>query len=294
MIENMKLYTFTIPEKAPEGRLFAYARRMLPEAPEYALREAFQKRDVKLNGKRVDLSAAILPGAEVRIYARETRPPKPLIAVMYQDENVLVVVKPAGVSCEPDAKGGKTLTQLVHEQLLEGNATACEPLLCHRLDNPTQGLMLLARTPQAQESLQNAFRERQIHKEYTCVVRGTPTPPHAVLEAYLQKDALQARVRVTAHAAPGAKRIVTEYTVMQPGECARLLIWLHTGHTHQIRAHLASIGHPLLGDDLYGDRALNKRLKARRLMLCATGLSFSLEGSLAYLNEHTFGCEPSF
>lgn len=290
----MKLYTFRIPENAPGGRLFAYARRMLPDVAEYALREAFQKRDVKLNGKRVDLSADLLPGAEVRIYARETQRQKPLIAIVYQDENVLVVVKPAGVSCEPDAKGGRTLTQLVHGQLLDGDSAAREPLLCHRLDNPTEGLVLLAKTPQAQESLQNAFRERQIHKEYTCVVRGTPKPAHAVLEAYLQKDALRAKVRVTANAASGAKRIVTEYTVLLPGECARLRIRLHTGRTHQIRAHLASIGHPLLGDDLYGDRALNKRLKARRLMLCATGLRFSLVGGLAYLNEHAFHCEPSF
>ncbi|MCI5956608.1 MAG: RluA family pseudouridine synthase [Clostridiales bacterium] len=290
----MKLYTFTIPQKAPGGRLFAYARRMLPDVPEYALREAFQKRDVKLNGKRVDLNAAIEPGAEVRIYARETQSQKPPVAVVYQDENVLVVVKPAGVSCEPDAKGGKTLTQLVHEQLLDEDTDAREPLLCHRLDNPTEGLIVLARTPEGQESLQSAFRERRIHKEYTCVVRGTPNPAHAVLEAYLQKDALRSKVKVTARAVPGAKRIVTEYTVLQPGECARLRILLHTGRTHQIRAHLASVGHPLLGDDLYGDRALNKRLKARRLRLCATQLRFSLEGGLAYLNEYTFSCEPSF
>lgn len=287
----MKLHTFEISPNAEKTRLMTLAKRMLPDVPEYALREAFQKRDVKVNGQRVGLDALALPGTEVKIYTRDLAPRQPLVSVLYEDENVLVVFKPAGISCEPDAKGGKALPQLLYEQKTE---LCCEPLLCHRLDNPTEGLIVLAKTADVQEHLQNAFRNHQVHKTYTCVVLGTPSPEHAVLEHYLIKDARHAKVRVTPHESREAKRIVTEYTVLQKGENARLSIRLHTGRTHQIRAHMAFIGHPLLGDDQYGDREANRRYKARRLMLCSTRLSFGLEGKLAYLNHRRFECQPTF
>lgn len=287
----MKLHTFLIPEGQRAGKLMAYAKRMLPQVPEYALREAFQKRDVKVDGQRVGMGAELVPGAEVRIYTRETEKSIPIV---YEDDNVLVAVKPAGISCESDAVGGLTLTQVLHTQLLKTNSTAQMPLLCHRLDNPTEGLILLAKTPRAQALLQDAFRARQIHKTYTCLVRGTPPNAHAVLRAYLCKDARRACVRVLAQPTADAREIVTEYTVMEAGECARLSVALHTGRTHQIRAHMAFIGHPLLGDDLYGDRAFSRSHKAKRLMLCASRLTFSLTGELAYLNGQTFTCQPSF
>ena len=92
----------------------------------------------------------------------------------------------------------------------------------------------------------------------------------------------------------GAKKIITEYTVVQPGECARLRIALHTGRTHQIRAHMAFIGHPLLGDDQYGDRAFNREYKARRLMLCATSLAIETGGQLPQLDGRVFTIECPF
>lgn len=284
----MKLYTFTVPFDTRSGRLLPLAGRMLPEVPEYVLREAFKKRDVKVNGQRVGMDAKLEPGAEVKIYARETETKAVSIPVVYEDEQVLVVLKPAGVSCEADAKGGQTLTQLLCKP------DQPEPLLCHRLDNPTEGLIVLAKTPEAQTELQQAFRERRIHKTYVCLVRGTPSPEHAVLRHYLIKDARKAQVRVQDSPASGAKTVITEYTVLEAGECARLKVDLHTGRTHQIRAHMAYIGHPLLGDDLYGDRAFNKEHKTRKLMLCSAELRFEVEGPLKYLNDRVFTAKPSF
>jgi len=287
----MKLYTFVIAQNAEKTRLLPLAKRMLPEVPEYALREAFQKRDVKVNGRRVGMDAQVVPGAEVKIYTRDLESKQLLVSIIHEDENVLVVFKPAGISCEPDAKGGKTLPQLLYMQKPE---LPCEPLLCHRLDNPTEGLIMLAKTLEVQVLLQDAFRNHQVHKEYTCIVLGTPSPAHAVLEHFLVKDAKHAKVRVTPHEGREARRIITEYTVLQKGECARVGIRLHTGRTHQIRAHMAFIGHPLLGDDQYGDREANKHYKARHLMLCSTGLSFELTGKLAYLNARQFKGQPTF
>ena len=157
----MKRYDFTVPENAQGTRLFPCACRMLPQVPAYALRRAFQKRDVKVDGHRVDLSAMASPGTQVCIYTDEAR--VKTVPVVYQDENVLVAVKPAGVSCEPDRRGGKTFPQLLCEQLGPGTA---EPLLCHRLDNPTEGLLMLARTPEAQQAAQDAFRRGEVRKEY--------------------------------------------------------------------------------------------------------------------------------
>lgn len=271
-----------------------FAGRMLPQIPEYILRDAFRKRDVKIDGMRVGMDAQVIPGAEVKIYAREVQNNAAQIPILFEDKNVLVVVKPAGISCEADGKGGKTLVECLIEQMREKDAGAAEPLLCHRLDNPTEGVLILARNPHVQELLQDAFRNRQVQKTYECIVRGTPEPARCFLKDWLVKDAAKARVRVFDHEVPGAREIRTEYTVLESGECARLSIRLHTGRTHQIRAHMAFIGYPLLGDDQYGDRDFNKRHKTRRLMLCSVSLSFALEGELAYLNEHVFTCKPSF
>lgn len=287
----MELHVFEIPDNAEKIRLLTFSKRMLPQIPEYALREAFQKRDVKVNGKRVGLDAVVVPGAEVKVYTRDLQQKQPLVSIVYEDQNVMVVFKPAGISCETDAKGGRTLTQLL---LMQKPELQQEPLLCHRLDNPTEGLIVLAKTAPIQEVLQEAFRNRLVHKEYTCVVHGTPVPQHAILEHFLIKDAKHAKVRVTPHESRDAKRIITEYTVAQAGECSRVQIKLHTGRTHQIRAHMAFIGYPLLGDDQYGNREANKHYKAKRLMLCSTKLAFEVQGVLSYLNKMDFTCQPTF
>lgn len=290
-VKIMKLHTFQIPAGIPKTRLMTLAKRMLPDVPEYALREAFQKRDVKVNGERAGMDAMAVPGAEIKIYTRDLQPRQPLITVLYEDDNVLVAFKPAGISCEKDVKGGLPLPVILLSQKPE---LKTEPLLCHRLDNPTEGLIVLAKTANAQEILQDAFRRHQIRKEYTCIVLGTPDPGHALLEHYLIKDAKHASVRVVSNESANAKRIRTEYTVLEKGECARLKILLHTGRTHQIRAHMAFIGHPLLGDDQYGSREANRRYKSRKLLLCSTSLSFQMEGDLSYLNDMTFTCKPTF
>jgi 23S rRNA-/tRNA-specific pseudouridylate synthase len=119
-------------------------------------------------------------------------------------------------------------------------------------------------------------------------------PPKAECRAWLVKDARRAKVRVTDRPEPDARPIVTGYEVLESGPVSRLRVHLVTGRTHQIRAHLAALGHPLLGDDLYGDREFNRRDKARSLKLCAVSLTLDTGGRLPALDGRTFTIEPPF
>ncbi len=289
----MNLLTFSVPQQLAPCRLIQLAERMLPEVPKGDLLKAFEKKDVKQDGVRVRKDAMAQPGACVQIYLRQLYAPMEL-PVLYQDARVLVVRKPAGISCQSDAKGGKTITELMGEQLRLAEPSVRDPLLCHRLDAPTQGLMMLARDEATQALLQEAFRKRQIHKQYICLVKGSPEPPQAVKTAYLHKDAQQARVYVRREMSDGALTIRTGYRVLESGDISRLHVDLYTGRTHQIRAHMAYLGHPLLGDDLYGDREFNRLNKARRLMLCAARLWCTLQGEMSYLNQFNWATEPDF
>ena len=285
----MKLHTLTVPQTAEGTRLYAAIRRMLPQVADYQLREAFARRDVKQNGVRVTKDALAIGGATAQVYCSEDG--KALSPeIVYQDQNLIVIWKPTGVSCVPDAKGGLT----VSEWLWQTGAFERPPMPCHRLDHQTDGLLLLAKEEATLHELEEAFRQRRIHKRYECLVKGVPQPTQAVLEAYLRKDAQAARVTVLDHPAQGAKPIRTGYRVLSAGETSRLSVELFTGRTHQIRAQLAHIGHPILGDDVYGDRTYNRAGKARRLMLTAVELRFDLTGALAYLNDLTFRINPRF
>ena len=289
----MKRYDVLIPADCKTGKLFPLACRLFPEIPTSTLRKAFEKRDVKQDGVRMNLSSAIQPGATLTLFI----PDKPLnnpVKVHYEDEHVMVVIKPAGMSCEPDKKGGKTVTDCVSDWLKEQGRANSEVFLCHRLDNQTDGLLLLAKDIQTQEQLQEAFALRNVHKRYHCIVHNTPSPKHQVESAYLRKDAMHSKVYVSKREMNFSKPICTEYTVVKGGECCLVEIALHTGRTHQIRAHMAYLGHPLLGDDQYGERSWNKQMNAKRLFLTSTSLSFNLSDSLAYLNDLHFQIKPMF
>ena len=145
---------------------------------------------------------------------------------------------------------------------------------CHRLDAQTGGLLLLAKSEPAREEAVAAFAAHQVRKVYHCLVRGAPQPAEKTLRAWLEKDAQAARVRIWDSPRGGALPIETRYrTLAREGELSRLEVEIPTGRTHQIRAQLAHIGHPILGDDKYGDRALNRRFGVRAQQLWAVRLT---------------------
>ena len=279
----MACYQTHIDPALQGQRLDAALRRTFPELPTWALRDAFTRRDVKLDGKRVRPDLRVQGGELAQVYVAERAP---VLDVVYEDEELLLINKRPGISVTEDAGGGATLTELAARYARERGEGAPQPV--HRLDNQTSGLVLFAKTPEAQTILEDAFRQRLPRKEYTCLVRGVPKPPQALCRAYLRKDAAAARVTILDHDAPGCKPIATAYETLEAGPVSRLRVELITGRTHQIRAHLAAMGHPLLGDDVYGDRAFNRANKARRLMLCATRLTLHTGGRMPRVEGRTF------
>jgi 23S rRNA pseudouridine955/2504/2580 synthase len=290
---NVALLELTIPDNMQPMRLDKYLMRALPGLPAWAIREAFSRRDVKMDGLRVKADAQAIPGAKVLVYGIKEEDTAPL-NVVYEDEHILLVNKPANISVQADDGGGATVESMALYHVRRDNPDAFPPKACHRLDNQTSGLLLLAKSDRAEELMARAFKDRTMKKTYTCLVKGTPNPREDTLRAFLLKDAKAAHVKVIDRSVPGAVPITTGYRVLEAGSVCRMEVDLITGRTHQIRAHLAYIGHPILGDDAYGDRAFNKEQGVKRLMLCAASITLSCKDELAYLDGRTFSILPPF
>lgn len=239
----------------------------------FAYNALIKKGDIRVNGVKQRANCAVAAGDEVVYYTTPAQEERASHGVVYEDENIYIADKLSGVSsealfCELESRGF---------------------LPVHRLDRNTCGLIVLAKTGATQAELISAFKERAVEKVYLCFAKNAFKAESGVLTAYLFKDAKSGLVRI--YAAPDADRvkIVTEYEVLKKqGDYALVKVTLHTGRTHQIRAHLAHIGCPVLGDTKYGDFALNKRYGLTRQVLVAHSLRFDLNGSLSYLNGKDF------
>lgn len=267
------------------------------DVPMWAIKEAMKKRDVRVDGVRISGDVRVHAGQEIRVFwpkavvsGKQQEKTLPVPEIVFEDEHILLMNKPQGLQSQNEDNplaGDSALTRVLAYLKSKGENTDCVHL-CHRLDVQTGGLLLFVKNDEAFESAVQAFSERSFQKFYTCRVKGCPAKREAVMHAYLRKDAQISRVSVTDYPARGAMEIVTGYRVLQGGEHALLEVELITGRTHQIRAHLAHIGHPILGDDKYGDRQLNRSLGVKRQQLWATRLVFHADGALAYLNGRSF------
>ncbi len=237
----------------------------------FVFRTLLKKGDIRVNGVKVKENVKVNEGDEVSYYTTAAQESAPSHTVVYEDENVLIADKFSGVTSEG----------LFYELAPYRPA--------HRLDRNTCGLIAFAKTEKVEEELVSAFRERRVEKTYLCLAKNAFKKDSATLTAYLKKDEKNALVRIYAADKGGCAKIITEYKVLKSmGDIAEAEVKLHTGKTHQIRAHLAFIGCPVLGDEKYGDGALNAEYNARRQILIAKRLRFDLQGELAYLNGKTF------
>lgn len=287
----MILKTICVSPDSDGMRLSGFIRVWLPDLRESDIRKLFSSRDIKLDGRPVAPDTLLRSGQEVKVYLPESDRSQ-MISVIYEDRNVLLVNKPAGISVESGASGNPSLTELCCKYADESGFP--HPLPCHRLDIRTCGIVLFAKSVPAREIILECFRNRQIDKYYICLVRGMMKPPVAVCRAFLVKDADRGLVSICDRPVPGSRPVITGYETLESGPVSRLKIHLITGRTHQIRAHLAAMGHPVLGDDLYGDRDFNRSRKSRGLKLCAVSLTLHTGGRLPDIDGREFSIEPPF
>ena len=229
-----------------------------------------KNKEIKVNGKRVDKDVRLYTGDEICYYLTPKQEQKIAFYTVYEDENILIADKESGVNSEA---------------VFAALARTGEYYFIHRLDRNTKGLLVFARNTDAERELLSAFKEKRVEKRYHALCFGAFSKTADVLTAYLKKDAARALVRISDTPTAGAEKIITEYQVLsKTEEFSQVEITLHTGKTHQIRAHTAHVGCPIVGDMKYGNSVKNKALNCARQCLVSKSLAFHLQGKLAYLN----------
>lgn len=306
----------TIQKTNAGGRLDKYLFLFLDKAPRSFVYKMLRKKNIILNDKKAQGNEILKEGDRISLYladetiakfqdakdpASETRVSgqrlKKLIA--YEDEMILAMNKPSGMLSQRAAPGDVSLNDLLTAYLRGTVDAAFTPGIANRLDRNTTGLVLAGKNLAASREISEAIKDRRIEKTYLCLVKGVVSGSHRI-DGYLVKDEKTNTVTVFSEKPEGtekisgkenAARIQTGYrAVCEADQVTLLEVDLITGKSHQIRAHLASIGHPILGDGKYGDPKINKELKEKcglnRQLLHAHRVVFhGMKGELEYLNE---------
>lgn len=307
--------SFIISENDSRQRLDKFIQKTVPSLPKSLMYKYLRTKRIKLNGKKADISEKLNKGDIVEMYINDEffgvikkksydflSAPKSL-DIIYEDDNILILNKKAGVLCHPDdGEYVDTLISRVKRYLYEKGEFNPEkensftPSLANRIDRNTGGLVLAAKNAESLRILNNKIKNREIKKLYMCIVIGVPADKTATLTAYLRKDSDKNKVFITKKQTADSKEIRTKYTVIDSKKGLSLLeVDLLTGRTHQIRAHLASIGCPLLGDGKYGRNEQNKKYGGyKKQCLYSYSITFNFKtesGLLAYLNNKSFSTD---
>ena len=293
-----------------EKSLSEFLSRSYPLLKTGTLNKFLRSNKIKLNGKKMPLNTPLAKGDVINLYIDNTYFEKPdknnafkfsskNIDIVYEDENLLVVNKPAGIAVIDDNwQNYDTLINRVKNYYFI-NGQDISPALCHRLDTGTQGLVMIAKNEDFLTFMLDMFRDKNLEKEYICVVKGIPPKKHGVYTAFLTKNAKQGYVTISEKSKSNlSKPITTQVTLVESyGDYSLLKIGLITGRTHQIRAHLAYLGMPILGDSRYGINTLNRRLKLKYQTLCSHKITFVKVDNprYSYLSGKSFVCpDPWF
>lgn len=298
---------FIINENDGGQRLDRFLKKLMPRLPQSMLYKGMRKNCVKLNGKHIrDGSVFVNEGDVLALYFKDEfyvkerssfAYVKPELDIVYEDENILVVNKAVGVVVHADERNTKApLIDMIKSYLAEngeytpGAENSFAPALCNRLDRNTGGLIIAAKNARALRDMNERIRNREVRKLYMAAVEGHP-PREGHMEGYTERD--KKVTAVTDKPGSGAKAASLDYRVIaEKNGCSLVLIELHTGRTHQIRAQFSSAGYPLAGDTKYGARG-----GGFRQALWSVKLIFDFsntEHSLGYLNGRTIEVKAPF
>ncbi len=306
--------TFTIGANDAGQRLDKFISKACPMLPQSGMYKAIRTKNIKLNRKRCGISDRLCEGDVVDIYLPDellavpdtddfTAAPDD-IDIIYEDAQIMLVNKPSGLSVHEDDKSGADtlINRIKHHMTNTGEYESARensfaPALCNRIDRNTDGIVIAAKTAQALRILNDIIREREADKYYLCITAGIPPKKEDTLTAYLYKDSSTNTVTVSDKSTPANRKIVTGYKVLDTFDgLAFVECRLYTGRTHQIRAHMAHIGCPLLGDGKYGSNRINRTYKVYSQALSSYKLRFSFTRDreiLDYLNGMEFVSDTS-
>lgn len=277
----------TVPNNYNGKKISKFLLDSFPYLSQNTLYKALRQKDVKVDGKRINKDCNIFTGNNIIIYVADNLLfPNIDLNVVYEDENILIVDKPVNL----EVTGDSSLTTIVHNKYSNFSFL---PMPCHRLDRNTSGLILFAKNEISLNILLDKFKSHEIQKKYLTLVYGIPKVKKARLSAYLFKDKKKSIVYISDVFKTGYSKIITSYSVIEEydNNSSLLEVEIETGKTHQIRAHLAHIGHPIIGDGKYGMNSLNKSFGFKFQQLRAIELKFSFSTDAKTLN---YLCGKSF
>lgn len=291
-------------------RVDKFITKAAPKLPQSVMYKGIRTKNIKLNRKRCDISTRLSEGDILELYISDEffgeeeteyeflKAPSD-INIVYEDENILLIDKPNGLVVHEDESGtDDTLVNRMQHYLYKkgeydpANEHSFVPSLCNRLDRNTGGIVIAAKTAEALRILNQKIKDRELEKKYLCITVGIPQKKSDTMTHYLFKDSKTNTVTVSDRKTAQNKTIITHYEVLKHDkELALCEIELHTGRTHQIRAHMAYIGCPLLGDGKYGDNRINRSKGIKTQALYSYKLKFVFKtdaGVLSYLDGREF------
>lgn len=281
------MYLFEINKNEAGQRFDKYLHKLLPGAPSSFLYKMLRKKNIVLNGKKAEGKEKLSEGDEVKLFLSEETFQRFAgkkdnvdvylaayerlkgIKLIYENENILLLNKPKGVLTQKAEESDISVNEwmigylLTQGKITEESLATYRPSVCNRLDRNTSGLVICGRTLAGSQEINYLIKERMIRKFYRLFVKGR-LDREMTIEGYLTKDPFDNQVTVSTTASEGASHIMTRYYPIEIlSDMTYLEVELITGKPHQIRAHMASIGHPVLGDNKYGDNDFNHKYKEK-------------------------------